>query len=130
MEVKSTKKVNKNGVTVEKTVVKSTPEDGFVNYGDVMPTTEAHESNIKHKGYTYSFQCDIKDPKITRPVSFIFYGIFLIIGIIFLFVDYSVVKAFGIFWILLTIVCFIKTQKDINRIAKELKEEQQKSQKE
>lgn len=129
MEVKTTKKINENGSYVEKTVVKSTPKDGFVKYDEIMPTTEVHEANKRHKGYSASVHYEISDPKITRPFSFVFYGAFLFLGIVFFIQDHVIIKGFGVLWLTLTIISFIQTQKDINKIARELKEKENQTEK-
>ena len=104
-----------------KEVIEVTPKDGFVSVEKIIPTKMKHydKGNTQyHKGFASTVSYTTNDPRITRPMAYGICGIFLAIGIIMLLIGnwffctiFTAVAIFGL----------VKSKKDIDKVAEELR---------
>lgn len=121
---KETKKLENtiiNNVEVE--TIETTPEDGFVHDSVIRPTKIQHygkDNTMYHKGYSKTFTYTTNDPRITRPFVYGMCALFFGIGLLTLLLGlwYFAIPFMGI-----SIFTFIKSKKDIDKIAEELKKQ-------
>lgn len=122
---KETKKLENtiiNNVEIE--TIETTPEDGFVHDSVIRPTKMQHygkDNTMYHKGYSKTFTYTTNDPRITRPFIKIMCGIFLTIGLVMLLLFRDLF--FGIIFISVSIFAYFKANKDIDKVAEELKQQ-------
>lgn len=121
---KETKKLENtiiNNVEVE--TIETTPEDGFVHDSVIRSTKIQHygkDNTMYHKGYSKTFTYTTNDPRITRPFVYGMCALFFGIGLLTLLLGlwYFAIPFMGI-----SIFTFIKSKKDIDKIAEELKKQ-------
>jgi len=109
-----------NNLTKE--VIEVTPEDGFVSDKEIRPTKMQHYgkgNRLYHKGYAKTVSYTTNDPRVTRPFIKLVCGIFFAIGLIMLLLFRDLF--FGIIFIGTSIFTYIKANKDIDKVAEELK---------
>ena len=106
-----------------KEVIEVTPEDGFVSDKEIRPTKIQNygEENITtyHKGYAKTVSYTTNDPRVTRLFVKFMCRIFFISGLIMLLLFRDLF--FGIIFVGISIFIYIKENKEIDKIAKELK---------
>ena len=123
MEKKVIKEEN-NGLYTKVETIETTPEDGFVNKADINKV-DINNYRKYQKGYSKSFSFGTNDPRITRPLAYSMFGIFLVIGIIILLLNLTSMNFIMIFmgacFIFSGISGIIKSKKDIDKIEQELK---------
>ncbi len=112
--------INDNGSYTEIVKTTTNKDDGLVHQADINEANPNNYGKFK-KGYSKSVSITTNDPNITRIVSVGFFMLFLLIGFICLFVAHAYI--FGIIFVATAILCFVKTTQDINKIDKELKDE-------
>lgn len=106
---------------LDKETIETTPADGFVKDKEIRPAKMQHygEGNTQyHKGLAKTVSYTTNDPKITRPVAYGICGIFLAIGIIMLLIGNCF---FGIIFTAVATFGLVKSKKDIDRVAEELR---------
>ena len=116
-------KINDNGSTTILETLETKPEDGFVYSGLTSPVKLKHygkDNTIYHKGYSKTFIYTTNDPRITRKVAYTISGILLAIGILMLLLNDWF---FGISFTTISLFAFLRSKKDINKKAKELKKQ-------
>lgn len=104
-----------------KETIETTPEDGFVKDKEIRPVKMQHygKGNTQyHKGFAKTVSYTTNDPRITRPVAYGICGIFLAIGIIMLLIGNWF---FGIIFTAIAIFGLVKSKKDIDKVAEELR---------
>ena len=104
-----------------KETIDTTPEDGFVKDKEIRPVKMQHygKGNTQYrKGFAKTVTYSTNDPRITRPFAYGVGGIFLAIGIIMLLVGNCF---FGIIFTAIAIFGLVKSKKDIDKVAEELK---------
>ncbi len=112
--------VNDNGTTTIIETRETTPEDGVVPGSVIRPISMEYVGEgdmLYHKGYSKGITYTTSDPKIVRPFAYGICGIFLVLGIILLFVGMWFI---AVPFIAIAIYAFIKSKKDIDRKAAEL----------
>jgi len=114
MEKKKEIKLNDNGTYTTKEIIETTPDDGFVMEKDMRPIDRSRKF---HKGYSKNIVYTTNDPKIIRPFLYGICGIVFIIGIIMLLLGEWFL---GIPFLVLSIVCFVKEKKVLDKKALEL----------
>lgn len=105
-----------------KETIETTPEDGFVPEKEIRPVKMQHygDGNTQyHKGYSKTVVFTTNDPIITRPFIKIVCGIFFVIGLVMLLFFRNIF--FGLIFIATSIFTYVKANKDIDKIADELK---------
>jgi hypothetical protein len=105
-------KIFKNIETIE-----TTPNDGVVSEKVIRPI-DMNTIGKYHKGYTKTKVYSTNDPRITRPFIYGMCGLFFGIGLLTLLIG---LWYFAIPFISISIFAFIKSKKDIDKIAEELK---------
>lgn len=115
---KDVNKIDKqDGTYVEVQTIETTPEDGFVPETDIYPNRLDTKGKY-YKGYVKRKTYTTNDSRITRPFIYSICGIFFVIGLfMFLLGDLF----FGIIFPLSSLILFIKSKQDINKIENELK---------
>ena len=105
-----------------KETIETTPEDGFVPDKEIRPVKMQHygDGNTQyHKGYSKTVVFTTDDPRITRPFIKIMCGIFFVIGLVMLLLFRDIF--FGLIFIATSVFTYFKANKDIDKIADELK---------
>lgn len=121
MEKKTEYKINDNGSFTQTETIRTTPEDGVVPEREIKPAALPSETMGKyHKGYSTTKYYTTNDPRITRPLVWLFCGIFLLIGVVALVMH---LWLFGILFIAAAIFTFVKSKKDIDAIAEKLEKQ-------
>ena len=110
--------INDNGSYTEIVKTTTNKDDGLVHQADINEANPNNYGKFK-KGYSKSVSITTNDPKYTRIVSLSFFLLFLLIGLFFLFIIHE--YFFGIIFTATAVLTLVKTQQDINRISKELK---------
>jgi len=112
MKIQNERNSNGNFKTIE-----TTPNDGFVPEKVIHPANTNAKGNY-HKGYTKTIVYSTNNPKITRPFAYGIFGLFFVIGLFTLLIGlwYFTIPFIGI-----SIFGFIKSKKDIDKIAEKLK---------
>lgn len=113
--------INDNGSYTEKVTITQTPEDGFVP-DSVMQPHARHTRGKYHKGFGKSVTYTTNDPRVTRPFAYGMCGLFLIIGIILLWLHVWII---GIWFIVMTLIAFFGFKKQIDAVAEELEKNEQ-----
>lgn len=104
-----------------KETIETTPEDGFVKDKEIRPVKMQHygEGNTQyHKGFAKTVSYTTNDPRITRPVAYGICGIFFAIGIVMLLIGNYF---FGVIFTAVAIFGLVKSKRDIDRVAEELR---------
>ncbi len=106
-----------NDSTLTVGTITTTPKDGFVSQAEI------HNSPLDygeyHKGYSKHFFVSTDDPRVTRPVWFLFACFFAVI----------VYSFFGKFWAIVTwLVIFISGQVSISNYQREKKKKMKEQQ--
>lgn len=121
---KETKKIENTIVNnVEVETIETTPEDGFVDTRIIRPAAMQHydkDNHMYHKGYSKTFTYSTNDPRITRPFIYGMCALFFGIGLIALFFG---LWFFAIAFMGISTFTFIKSKKEIDKIAEELKQQ-------
>ena len=105
-----------------KETIETTPEDGFVPDKEIRPVKMQHygDGNTQyHKGYSKTVVFTTDDPRIPRPFIKIMWGIFFVIGLVMLLLFRDIF--FGLIFIATSVFTNFKANKDIDKIADELK---------
>ena len=110
--------INDNGSYTEIVKTTTNKDDGLVHQADINEANPNNYGKFK-KGYSKSVSITTNDPKYTRIVSLSFFLLFLLIGLFFLFIIHE--YFFGIIFTATAVLTLVKTQQDINKISKELK---------
>ena len=114
MKKEINKNTNNNG---SYKTVETNPDDGFVHEADIHNVNTDNYGKY-FKGYSKSYTFIIDDPRITRPLTKYIFIVLLGIGIISLLLRSWFI---GISFILIAILLFNRTNKDIDKIEQELK---------
>lgn len=123
MEKETTRTEEQTGLFQEQETIRTTPEDGFVPDKVTRPASMSDETRGKtHVGYQSSRSGSTNDPRVTRPVLYIFCGIFLLIALITLL---NGLWGFSILFAAAAVFAFIKENKRIDGIAQQLAEKGQ-----
>lgn len=115
MEKKKETKLNNDGTYTTTEVIKTTPEDGFVDKGNITNINNNYRNN--YKGYSKNTSISTNDPRIIRLFVYGICGLFLGISIFMILIKPDV------FWFLctvFTIFTFFKSKKEIDNREKEL----------
>ncbi len=121
MKKKTDCKINENGSFMKEETILTTPEDGFVSEKERKPAAMSSETRGKyHQGHSKTKVYMTNDPRITRPFVFVICGIFLAIGILTFVLH---MWFFAAVCIGTAIFSFVKANKDIDAIAKKMKEQ-------
>lgn len=110
--------INDNGSYTKIVKTTTSKDDGLVHQADINEANPNNYGKFK-KGYSKSVSITTNDPKYTRIVSLSFFLLFLLIGLFFLFIIHE--YFFGIIFTATSVLTLVKTQQDINKISKELK---------
>ena len=108
-----------------KETIETTPLDGFVKDEEIRPVKMQHYgkgNNQYHKGFSKTVIYTTNDPKVTRPFVYGICGIFLIIGIFMLLIGNWF---FGITFTATALFSFLKSKKEIDKVAEDLKIKEQ-----
>lgn len=123
MEKETTRTEETSGLFQERETIRTTPEDGIVPDKVTRPAALSGETRGKaHVGYQSSRSFSTNDPRVTRPVVYIFCGIFLLIALITLI---NGLWGFSIIFGAAAVFAFIKENKRIDGIAQELSQKGQ-----
>lgn len=126
MEIKQNEEYNENGAYTKTTITKTKKEDGWQE-NDIMFVTEHVPHKRYFKGKSVSYNYETNDPRITRPVTIIVSVIGILISSIILILCLILKEGFLLFFgimFLITIIMFlINSQKTINRIENDIKQD-------
>lgn len=125
MKVEEKHTINKNGTYTTKRKVTTTKEDGWVNvrktHGKI---SDPRDRYFKGKYVSYHYQTN--DPKVTRPVLFIFSIVIFIVAIAMIafavLLQAATMIFFGIVFVVFGIVAFVSNMRSIHRIEKEIQD--------
>lgn len=118
MEKETTRKTSDEGIFYQEETIRTTPEDGIVSDRDIRPAAMPAETRGKARvGYSTTKSFSTNDPKVTRTFVYIFCAVFLIIGIVAFALGQ---KVFGILFAAAAVFIFVKENKRIDEIAKDL----------
>jgi hypothetical protein len=122
MEKKTTTKIKENGAFETVEVTEMTPEDGIVRQKEIRPVDMDTRGKF-HMGYSKNISFTTNDPAVTRRVAYGFCALFFVIGVFLLLST----PFLGVLFCVSAIACFVISKRDIDEVARKLKEKESKS---
>ena len=128
MKKKIIEEKEKNGIYTKVETIEKNFDDGFIHEADFHKINQENYGKF-HKGIEKSVVFSTNDPRITRPFLKFICGIFLIIGILLLFIGIISLSfiniLFGIFLIVFISIGYNVGKRPIDKLEEELKQKEE-----